>query len=155
MNALLTDPWISSSAALDFQPVARVLLADDDLASRLTIKTILSTAGYAVDGAATASEAIGRLEENEYQLVLADLQSGPEGAGARLLSYARQKDYRPATALISSRMSEEEPGLEGEAESVVSIADDNISHLLERVADLISHRADRRMLRRTARLANS
>lgn len=149
MHALLTDTWISSSATLDFQSVARVLLADDDLASRLTIKTILSTAGYAVDGAATASEAIGRLDENEYQLVLADLQSGHEDAGDRLLAYARQKDYRPATALISSRMSELESGFEGERESVVSVADDNISHLLERVADLISHRADRRMLRAT------
>lgn len=86
-------------------------------------------------------------QENEYQLVLADLQSGAEDAGGRLLTYARQRYYRPATALISSRMSELSPGIEGEQESVVSIADDNISHLLERVADLISHRADRRMLR--------
>lgn len=126
--------------------VARVLLADDDLASRLTLKTILSTAGYQVDCAATASEAIGRLETGEYQLVLADLQS-PEEASGRLLSYARQKEYKPATARIISQMSEVDPGFEGEDESVVSIADDNISDLLELVADLISHRADRRMLR--------
>jgi CheY-like chemotaxis protein len=127
--------------------VARVLLADDDLASRLTLKTILSTAGYQVDCAATASEAVGRLETGEYQLVLADLQAAPEDASGRLLSYARQKDYRPATARIISQMSELDPGEEGEDESVVRIADDNISDLLELVADLISHRADRRMLR--------
>ncbi|MCU1324883.1 MAG: response regulator [Bryobacterales bacterium] len=127
--------------------VARVLLADDDLASRLTLKTILSTAGYEVDCVATSSEAIGRLETGEYQLVLADLQASPGEAAGQLLSYARQKDYRPATARIVSQMSEITPGLEGEDESVVSIADDNISDLLELVADLISHRADRRMLR--------
>jgi CheY-like chemotaxis protein len=127
--------------------VARVLLADDDLASRLTLKTILSTAGYQVDCAATASEAVGRLETGEYQLVLADLQTAPEDASGQLLSYARQKEYRPATARIVSQMSEVDPGDEGEDESVVRMADDNISDLLELVADLISHRADRRMLR--------
>ena len=41
--------------------VARVLLADTALASRLALKTILSTAGYAVSGAATAAEARGAL----------------------------------------------------------------------------------------------
>ena len=147
MLLLSTDTWLASAAPLALPSVARVLLADDVLASRLTIKTILSTAGYSVDGVATASEAIDHLQENEYQLVLADLQSGGEDVGGRLLTYARQQNYRPATALISSRMSELSPGFEGEQESVVSIADDNISHLLERVADLISHRADRRMLR--------
>src|ERR1700722_5795234 len=86
--------------------VARVLLADTGLASRLTLKTILNTAGYAVSSAATAAEAIGKLDEGEYQLVLADLRAESEEAGARLLAYARQKDFRPATALIASDISE-------------------------------------------------
>ncbi|HXJ43614.1 MAG TPA: response regulator [Bryobacteraceae bacterium] len=129
--------------------VARVLLADDDLASRLTIKSILKTAGYAVDGAATASEAVARIDDGEYQLVLADLSWDTQDAGTRLLAYARQKDYRPATALISSRISRIESCTEPEEtpDSVVSITDENVSQLLERVADLISHRADRRMQR--------
>src|SRR4051812_2537552 len=86
--------------------VARVLLADSDLASRLTLKTLLSKAGYAVDSAASASEAIDHLDAREYQLVLADLRTEPGEAGLRLLAYARQKEFRPATALMSSRMSE-------------------------------------------------
>src|SRR5271166_1649118 len=86
--------------------VARVLLADTGLASRLTLKTILSTAGYAVSGAATAAEAIGKLDEGEYQLVLADLRAESDEAGPRLLAYARQKEFHPATALISSDMCE-------------------------------------------------
>src|SRR6202451_1700869 len=88
------------------QKVARVLLADTALASRLTLKTILSAAGYAVSGAATAAEAIGKLDEGEYQLVLADLRAESDEAGPRLLAYARQKEFRPATALIASDMSE-------------------------------------------------
>ncbi len=127
-------------------PLARVLLADDDLASRLTVKTILCTAGYTVDCAATSFEAMGRLEDFEYQLVLADFQPESEDAALGLLAYARQKDYHPATARISSRLSNESPSPQSDF-SVVSVTDDTVSHLLERVADLISHRADRQMLR--------
>jgi CheY-like chemotaxis protein len=123
------------------------LLADSDLASRLTLKTLLSTAGYAVDGAASASEAIAHLDEHEYQLVLADLRTESGEAGPRLLAYARQKEFRPATALISSRMSEMEDGtLEScSSDSVVRMSNANVSYLLARVAELIGDRADRRI----------
>src|ERR1022692_2984487 len=70
------------------QRVARVLLADTALTSRLALKTILSIAGYSVSGAATAAEAVGKLNEGEYQLVLADLRAESEDAGPRLLAYA-------------------------------------------------------------------
>jgi CheY-like chemotaxis protein len=127
--------------------VAKVLLADSDLASRLTLKSILTAAGYAVDGAATAAEAVGKLDCNEYQLVLADLRSESHEAGHRLLAYARQKDFHPATSLIASDMSE--TGLESvdydSNERVVRISDENISSLLAAAAELISQRADRRI----------
>jgi CheY-like chemotaxis protein len=127
--------------------VARVLLADTGLASRLTLKTILTTAGYAVSGAASAAEAIDKLDEGEYQLVLADLRAESEEAGARLLAYARQKEYHPATALISSDMSETSRSQpeDGSDERVVSISNENVSYLLAKVAELISQRADRRI----------
>jgi len=129
--------------------VARVLLADTALASRLAIKTILSAAGYAVSGAATAAEAIGKLDEREYQLVLADLRAESEEAGPRLLAYARQKEFRPATALIASDISETgRAAREGEPHnSAVHISNENVYHLLDRVAELISRRADRRINR--------
>jgi CheY-like chemotaxis protein len=127
--------------------VARVLLADTALASRLALKTILSTAGYAVSGAATAAEAIGKLDEGEYQLVLADLRAESDEAGPRLLAYARQKEFRPATALIASDISETgRAGWEsGSHNSAVHISNENVYHLLDRVAELISRRADRRI----------
>jgi len=134
--------------------VARVLLADSDLASRLALKTLLSAAGYGVECAASASEAIARLDTTEYQLVLADLRTESEEAGARLLAYARQKEFRPATALISSKISEMEEyfdEVDRRGEHVVSISDENLSQLLAGVADLISQRADRRMRRKLRR----
>jgi DNA-binding NtrC family response regulator len=127
--------------------VARVLLADTALASRLALKTILSAAGYAVSGAATAAEAIGKLDEREYQLVLADLRAESDEAGPRLLAYARQKEFRPATALIASHIRETgRAAREGEShDSAVHISNENVYHLLDRVAELISRRADRRI----------
>ncbi len=67
--------------------LARVLLVDADPASRLTLKTVLETSGYNVDSAASAAEAVGKLEDSEYELVLSDLHlespaSGVAGPGA-------------------------------------------------------------------------
>jgi len=125
------------------------LLADTALASRLALKTILSAAGYAVSAAATAAEAIGKLDEGEYQLVLADLRAESDEAGPRLLAYARQKEFRPATALIASDISETSRTTRAGTShnSAVHISNDNVYHLLDRVAELISRRADRRINR--------
>jgi CheY-like chemotaxis protein len=133
--------------------VARVLLADSDLASRLTLKSVLGKAGYAVEGAATTAEGVAKLDAHQYQLVLADLRSESEDAGPALLAFARQKDYKPATALISSDMSELKSGerVATGSDRVVSMSNEDVSNLLANVAELISLRADRRM-RRASRL---
>jgi two-component system, NtrC family, response regulator AtoC len=129
--------------------VAKVLLADSDLASRLTLKSLLGKAGYAVEGAASAAEAISKLDAHQFQLVLADLRTESENAGPSLLSYARQKEYRPATALISSDLSERTSGATRtpRGDTVVSMSNENVSYLLANIAELIGTRADRRMRR--------
>jgi CheY-like chemotaxis protein len=129
--------------------VAKVLLADSDLASRLTLKSLLVKAGYAVEGAACAAEAISKLDAHQFQLVLADLRTESEEAGPYLLSYARQKEYKPATAIISSDLRELEPRKKEQADSdaVISMSNEDVSNLLAHVAELISLRADRRMRR--------
>jgi CheY-like chemotaxis protein len=127
--------------------VARVLLADTGLATRLTLKSILSTAGYSVSGVATAAEALGKLDTGEYQLVLADLRAESEDAGRQVLAYARQKEFRPATALLASDLSATDSRtLEGEARRSVHISQENISSFLSGVAEMIGRRADRRMM---------
>ena len=78
---------------------------------------------------------------------MADLRADSEDAGSRLLAYARQKEYRPATALICSDMSETTTSTteDGSDERVVRISNENVSYLLASVAELISQRADRRI----------
>jgi CheY-like chemotaxis protein len=148
-----TEALIEPALEAHFSPeeqrkVAKVLLVDSDLASRLTLKSVLGKAGYAVEGAASAAEAVFRLDAHEFQLVLADLRTESEEAGPSLLSYARHKEYRPATALITTDM--KELGCETEApdtDAVVRMSNEDVSNLLANVAELISLRADRRMRR--------
>src|SRR5271154_6135219 len=82
--------------------LARVLLVDDDPASRLTLQTVLQAGGYRVDSAASAAEAVGKLDEQEYELVLSDLQMESPEAGLKVLAHARMMAYKPATAIVTT-----------------------------------------------------
>jgi CheY-like chemotaxis protein len=129
--------------------LARVLLVDDDPASRLTLKTVLEAGGYSVDSAASAAEAVGKLEEGEYELVLSDLQMESPEAGLKVIAHARNMEYKPATALITTYQNNKpsHPNL-----SSMLIKPEDVPGLLSKVADLISERATRR-LERELRLA--
>jgi CheY-like chemotaxis protein len=124
--------------------LARVLLVHGELAPRLALQTILQASGYSVDAAASPSEALAKLDEGEYELVLIDAALGSRAACGRVLAYARIKDYRPATALITSS----QPAIEhrsGPHGHEVSVHTENLPGLLEDVAELIGLRAKRRL----------
>lgn len=127
--------------------LANVLLVDGDLASRLTLKTLLQAGGYRVEGAAGAAEAIDKLDMESYQLVLCDLRAESQDASQRVLSYARQKEYRPATALITSFMNMDRQAHKRERDQQVVVNMEDVSDFLSRVAELIGMRAYRRSSR--------
>jgi CheY-like chemotaxis protein len=130
--------------------LARVLLVDDDPTSRLTLKTVLEAGGYNVDAAASAAEAVGKLDEGQYELVLSDLQMESPDSGLKVIAHARMMDYKPATALITTYQNgNPEPA---KHQSSLLIKPEDIPELLGKVADLISQRATRR-LERELRLA--
>src|SRR5947199_2405792 len=97
-----------STRVLEYD-LARVLLVDDDPTSRLTLKTVLEAGGYSVDSAASAAEAVGKLDEGQYELVLSDLQMESPEAGLKVIAHARIMDYKPATALISTYQNSKSP----------------------------------------------
>jgi CheY-like chemotaxis protein len=130
--------------------LARVLLVDDDPASRLTLKTVLEAGGYNVDSAASAAEAVGKLEEGQYELVLSDLQMESPEAGLKVIAHARMMDYKPATALITTYQNGNTAVPSSQRSMLIKPED--IPGLLSKVADLISLRATRR-LERELRLA--
>lgn len=116
-----------------------MLLVHGQLAPRLALQTILQAGGYAVDVAATPAEAISKLDEGQYELVLSDAELG---SGSNVLAYARVKEYRPATALVTS--SEPDRRNYGRGRHQVAIYTENLPHLLAEVAELIGVRAIRR-----------
>lgn len=128
------------------QRMARVLLADDDPAARLTLQTVLEAGGYHVDSAASAAEAVGLLDKSEYELVLSDLSMESPEAGLKVLAHARMKEYRPATALVTSwRAKAPRTGRSQKGRLLVEAED--VPELLGQVANLISSRASRRVRR--------
>lgn len=130
--------------------LARVLLVDDDPASRLTLQTVLEAGGYNVDAAASAAEAVGKLDERQYELVLSDLQMESPDSGLKVLAHAKMMDYKPATALITTyQNARPEPGFN---QSSLLIKPEDVPGLLDKVADMISQRATKR-LERELRLA--
>lgn len=118
--------------------LARVLLVDDDVTSRLTLKTVLEAGGYCVDSAASAAEAVGKLDEQQYELVLSDLQMESPRAGLKVIAHARLMDYKPATAILTTYQNTHP----NPARSVL-ITPEDLPDLLGKVADLISQRAAR------------
>lgn len=122
--------------------LARVLLVDDDPTSRLTLQTVLKAGGYRVDAAASAAEAVGKLDEQEYELVLSDLQMESPEAGLKVLAHARMMDYKPATALVTTYQD-----MRPIKQARMLITPEDIPGLLGKVAKLISERAARKVQR--------
>ena len=122
--------------------LARVLVVDDDVASRLTLQTVLEAGGYRVDAAATAAEAVGKMEDQEYELVLSDLQMESPDAGLKVIAHARMMDYKPATALVTTYQN----GGSREGGPLL-IQPQDVPTLLGKVAELIGGRASRQVNR--------
>ncbi len=116
--------------------LARVLLVDDNLSSRLTLKAVLEAGGYFVDSAASASEAFGKLDAQQYELVVSDLQMESPEAGLKVLAHARLMDYKPATAILTTYQTRRT-----DSRRLVFIEPQDLPELLTKVADLISRRA--------------
>ena len=133
---------LERSAVLE---LARVLVVNDDPASRLTLQTVLAAGGYHVDAAATAAEAVGKMDQQEYELILSDLQMESPEAGLRVLAHAELMTYEPATALVTTWQNSSPREQAGNGR--VLIATEDIPDLLSSVAGLISKRATRMVAR--------
>jgi len=118
--------------------LARVLLVHGDLAPRLALQTILQAGGYSVDVAASPAEAMFKLDDGRYELVLTDHRFSSD-----VLAYARVKEYRPATAVVNA--SELEPvSAISRVDPLLSVHTQGVPMLLEDIAELIGARARRR-----------
>lgn len=130
--------------------LARVLLVQDDVATRLTLQTLLQAGGYCVEVAASAAEAVEKMDTRQYTLVLSDLGLEYPEAGLKVLAHAQTKDYFPATSLIRTYRDSRRPGGAQDPGSLnlsMVVETIGLAALLAKVADLIGLRALRRSTR--------
>jgi DNA-binding response OmpR family regulator len=76
---------------------ARILVVDDESSIRLVLRDRLSQAGYEVTTAASGEEALGRLQEAAFDLMLLDLKM-PGIDGLQVMEQAT--DLAPGTGVI-------------------------------------------------------
>jgi DNA-binding NtrC family response regulator len=80
----------------------RLLLVEDDPALQFTIQTALEENGYAVDAVSTTGEAMERLSDNAYPIVISDIYID-ERTGLDVLDAAKRKDPRCSVILMTGR----------------------------------------------------
>ena len=79
----------------------RILIVDDDRASRYILAGLLEAAGHIVDQAADGREAMGRLDASVYDIVLLDVGL-PDISGLDVLAYARAAASPPIAIMMTA-----------------------------------------------------
>ena len=121
---------------------ARVLVSDDSFTTRELIKSILSSAGYAVTAAVDGQDALDKLRDGAYDLVVSDVEM-PRVDGFQLTSRIRhelgQQDL--PVILITSLASDahKRQGLEAGAQAYFVKSQFNQDSLLEVIQQLLGH----------------
>jgi DNA-binding NtrC family response regulator len=82
--------------------IERLLVVEDDASVRTTVTTFLELEGYRVDAVSSTSEAIRRLGESAYPIVITDIYLD-ERTGLDVLDAARKKDPDCAVILMTAR----------------------------------------------------
>jgi DNA-binding NtrC family response regulator len=80
----------------------KLLLVEDDPALQFTILTALEEKGYAVDAVSTTGEAIERLSENAYPIVISDIYVD-ERTGLDVLDAAKRNNPHCSVILMTGR----------------------------------------------------
>ena len=80
----------------------RLLVVEDDNSVRSTITTFLELEGYAVDAVSSTREALERLRNDAYPIVISDIYLD-ERTGLDVLATAREKNPNCAVILMTAR----------------------------------------------------
>jgi DNA-binding NtrC family response regulator len=80
----------------------RLLVVEDDAGVRTTIVNFLELEGYAVDAAASSDEALARLDQNPYPIIISDIYIDGR-TGLDVLEAARRKDPSCSVILMTAR----------------------------------------------------
>jgi len=79
----------------------RILIVDDDGSIRTLLSVVAARAGVSADVAADGVEAMRRIEEGDYDLIVLDL-SMPRMNGFDLIERLRERKPRPAVIVLTA-----------------------------------------------------
>lgn len=80
----------------------RILVADDELAILLTLKAILEIHGFEVETAGSGKEAITKLNNATYHMVITDMKMEHDHSGYDVIRAAKKTRYDPAVAILTA-----------------------------------------------------
>ncbi|MBI2683082.1 MAG: response regulator [Acidobacteriales bacterium] len=80
----------------------RILIADHELTVLLTLKALLESHGFEVEIAATSGQAIRRLQNAQFHMVITEVNLEHEKSGYEVLRVAKEQTYEPAVALLTA-----------------------------------------------------
>ena len=91
----------------------RILIVDDDEMVRIALNELLKPEGYEIDSAGSAKEALNKIDEKSYDLLMLDIIM-PEMDGFELCTRIREKEnYRETPVVFLTAKSREEDKARG------------------------------------------
>lgn len=123
----------------------RILIIDDDLSIRDALKKVLGGIGYTVVLAADGREGVICLEEQEFDLLLLDLDL-PKVSGFDVLDVAAERHPALPVLILTGELDQCEPGALVGADALMEKPPD-VALLLKTVDELLNEPAARRLRR--------
>lgn len=131
-------------------PELNVLVVDDEPAIRQVLSAAISKAGYAVDTAASASEALAKLDKGSVDVVLSDVFM-PVTDGIELLKLARARGHSSTFIMVTAFASVDSAidAIKAGAWDYITkpVRNEEIVHRLEQIDALRGLREENRALR--------
>ncbi len=128
---------------------ARILFVDDEASIRLTLPEILKMHGFEVRTEGTVSAALHAINEDRFDVLIADLNIGMPGDGFTVVSAMRRTQPEAVTIILTGY-----PAFETALEAIRSQVDDyavkpaNIEDLVQVIEDKLRHREPRRPMQK-------
>jgi len=131
--------WLEDTNEIE-EDVAPVLVVDDSLTTRMMEKSILESAGYTVDTAVSAEDALAKVDDCDYRLFIVDVEM-PGLNGFQLTRKLRQNErFVETPIIIVTSLAKEEHrriGLEVGANAYIVKAEFDQNNLLDTVERLV------------------
>jgi two-component system response regulator AtoC len=131
-------------------PELNVLVVDDEPAIRQVLSSAIGKAGYAVDTAASAAEALAKMDKTSFDAVLSDVFM-PVTDGIELLKLARERGHLATFIMVTAFASVDSAidAIKAGAWDYITkpVRNEEILHRLEQIDALRGLREDNRALR--------